>query len=303
MADGHRSPTVRLRRLGHELRRMREATGKTIYEAAADLEWSSAKISRLENGLTKRPDVHHVRALCALYDITETAVVEAMVTLAREARKRGWWSAYKDVLAGSYVGLEAEASSIRTFQPLVIPGLLQTAEYTAAICRAAMVRDDAEVERRVEARLARQQILVRDDPPHLWAVIDEAALLRLGPEVREGQLRKLLDTSPLEHVKVQVLPMSAGLHAGLAGPFVILEFPDPTDRSIVYLETATDDLYLEESAQVGRYTLLFQHVCASALSIDASIAHLSTMLDELEGDDGTVPRQVAEKLPQPRQWR
>ncbi|MEU8267417.1 DUF5753 domain-containing protein [Sphaerisporangium sp. NPDC049002] len=208
-------------------------------------------------------------------------MVEAMVALARDARKRGWWSAYKDVLPGSYVGLEAEASSIQTFQPLVIPGLLQTAEYTAAICRAAMVRDPVEIDRRVEARLARQQILLRSDPPRLWAVIDEAALLRLTPEVREGQLKKLVETTPLEHVKVQVLPVSAGPHAGLAGPFVILEFPDPTDRSVIYLETATDDLYLEETHQVSRYTLLFQHVCASALSIDASVAHLSTMLNEL----------------------
>ncbi|MEV7965797.1 helix-turn-helix transcriptional regulator [Sphaerisporangium sp. NPDC088356] len=279
MADSHHSPTVRLRRLGHELRKLREATGKTIYEAAAELEWSSAKISRLENGLTKRPDVHHVRALCALYGVTDAALVEAMVTLARDARKRGWWSAYKDVLTGSYVGLEAEATSIRTFQLGLIPGLLQTAEYTAEITRAAMIRDPREIERRVEARLERQQILVRSDPPQLWAIIDEAALLRLTPGVREGQLRKLIDTSPLEHVKLQVLPMSAGPHAGLKGHFVILDFPDPTDRSMVYLETATDGLYLEETQQLNRYTLVFQHLCASALSIDASLAYLSTLLD------------------------
>ncbi|GII88774.1 transcriptional regulator [Sphaerisporangium siamense] len=277
------SPTVRLRRLGHELRRLREESGQTVHDAAAALECSSSKISRLENGLTKRPDVHHVRRLCEIYGVTSRSLIDALVELAREAKKRGWWAAYSDVLTGSYVGLEAEASSIRNFELALIPGLLQTPEYAAEIIRAGGVRDPREVERRVAARMERQQLLLRDSPPQLWAVIDEAALFRpVGSrKVREAQLRKLVDTSPLHHVKLQILPFSAGPHAGLSGQFVILDFPSAVDRSVVYVETPTDGLYLEEDEQLKRYTLMFQYLCASALSVEASIAYLSNLIDKL----------------------
>ncbi|MEU9884351.1 helix-turn-helix transcriptional regulator [Sphaerisporangium sp. NPDC051011] len=283
MTDSDHSPTVRLRRLGHELRRLREESRKTVHDAAAALECSPSKISRLENGLTKRPDVHHVRKLCEVYGVTNEPFIEALVELAREAKKRGWWAAYSDVLTGAYVGLEAEASSIRNYELALIPGLLQTPEYAAEIIRAAGVREPREIERRVAARMERQQLLVRRDPPQFWAVIDEAALMRpVGSrEVREAQLRKLMNTSPLQHVKLQVLPYSAGPHAGLSGQFVILDFPNPIDRSVVYVETPTDGLYLEEVEQLRTYTLLFQHVCATALSVDASIAYLSNLIDKL----------------------
>ncbi len=283
MADYGRGPTVRLRRLGRELRNLREAATKTIQEAADELEWSSAKISRMENGLTKRPDLHQIRAMCQAYGVTDERLVEALVGLARDARKLGWWTAYNDVFTGSYVGLEAEAVAISTFELALIPGLLQTPDYTTHITRAALIRDAREVERRVKARQERQEILKRQDPPRLWAVIDEAALLRpVGSrEVREGQLRKLISTESLENVKIQILPMSAGAHTGLVGQFVILDFAEPTDRSVVYLETATDGLYLEEHEQLARYRMMFQHLCASALSVDASIAYLSALIDKL----------------------
>ncbi|MEV5407841.1 helix-turn-helix transcriptional regulator [Thermopolyspora sp. NPDC052614] len=284
MVDIDRTPTVRLRRLGRELRRLREQAGKTLDEVASALEWSTAKLSRLENGHAKRPDIHHIRALCALYQVGDD-LVDALVSLARDARKRGWWVAYKDVLTGCYVGLEAEATSIHNFEINVIPGLLQTADYIRAIAGAAGITREQEIERIIEARLERQQILTRTDPPppQVWAVIDEAALLRpFGDRgIHERQLRKLLDTRSLEHIKVQILPLSAGLHMGLAGQFVILDFADPSDRSVVYLETATDGLYLEEPHELTRYRLMFQYVCASALSVDASIAHLSAMIDKL----------------------
>ena len=283
MTDSDPSPTVRLRRLGQELRRLRENAKKTVQDAAAALECSQSKISRLENGLTKRPDVHHVRKLCEVYGVRNDTFVEALVDLAREARKRGWWAAYSDVLTGDYVGLEAAASTIRNFELAVIPGLLQTPEYAAEIIRTAGVREPREIERRVAARVERQRLLLRDNPPQLWAVIDEAALHRpIGSrDIREAQLRKLMDTSPLQHVKLQVLPFKAGPHAGLSGQFVILDFPHATDRSVVYIETPTDGLYLEEEDQLKRYSLLFQHVCASALSVDASIAYLSNLIDKL----------------------
>jgi transcriptional regulator with XRE-family HTH domain len=283
MADSDHSPTVRLRRLGHELRRLREEKSLTIRGAADLLDWSAAKISRIESGQTRRVDSVNIKALCSVYGVTDQAYVDALVDLAREARKRGWWNAYQDVFPGAYVGLEAEAASIRNFELAIIPGLLQTPEYMAEIVRTAGFREPEEIERRVAARVERQQLLLRTNPPQLWAIIDEAALLRPAgtKDVYEAQLRKLIDTSPSRHVKVQVLPLSAGLHAGLGGAFVILDFPNAADRSVVFVETPTDGLYLEEPLQLQSYNLLFQHLCASALSVDASIAYLSSLIDKL----------------------
>jgi Predicted transcriptional regulators len=283
MGDNGQSPTVRLRRLGHEMRRLREAAGKSIHETSAELEWSTSKISRLENGLTKRPDVQNIRILCAAYGVTDPEKVENLVKLARDARRRAWWTKYQDVFTGNYVGLEAEASSISTFELALIPGLLQTADYMREVVRAFLVTDPQEIERRIEARLRRQALLSRANPPEYRAVIDESALLRRmgAPEVHRGQLRKLLEMGQLPHVTIQVLPFSAGLNSGLGGSFVILDFPESGDRSVVYQETATDSLYLEEQHQIDRYGLIFQQICASALSADASRRYVSELLDKL----------------------
>ncbi|WP_225878542.1 helix-turn-helix domain-containing protein [Spongiactinospora rosea] len=283
MTETDHSPTVRLRRLGQELRRLREETGLTIRDAAAQLEWSAAKISRIESGHTKRVDAVNVKALCGIYGVTDQETIGGLVKLAREARQRGWWNAYRDLFPGAYVGLEAEASSIRNFELAIIPGLLQTPEYAAEIVRTAGVREPDEIERRVAARIKRQQLLSQANPPQFWAVIDEAALLRPpgSREAHETQLRRLLDTNPSRHVTIQVLPMSVGLHAGLGGSFVILDFAHTADRSVVFAETRTDGLYLEEPEELQSYNLAFQHLCASALSVDASIAYLSDLIDKL----------------------
>jgi len=283
MGDNGQSPTVRLRRLGHEMRRLREAAGKSIHETSAELEWSTSKISRLENGLTKRPDVQNIRILCAAYGVTDPDKVESLVKLARDARRRAWWAKYQDVLTGTYVGLEAEASAITTFELAVIPGLLQTPEYMRELIQAFLISDPQEIERRIEARLRRQALLDRSNPPKYWAIIDESALLRpVGtPEVHKGQLRKLLETGQRPHVTIQILPFSAGLNAALGGSFVILDFPDSGDGSVVYQETVTDSLYLEEQNKIARYNLIFQQICASALSVDASRAYVSRLIDRL----------------------
>ncbi|RJL33208.1 helix-turn-helix domain-containing protein [Bailinhaonella thermotolerans] len=291
------NPTVSRRLLAEELRKLREARGITMEDVAARLEWSRFKLLRLENGHAKRPYIHDINLLCDVYGVDDPRVREALLTLARDAGKRGWWAAYDDVLKGAYVGLEAGASQIRTFQLSVIPGLLQTPEYAAALVRAAMVRDPLEIKRRVEARMARQRILERDNPPMLWAVIDEMALLRSpgDPEVHRRQLRRLIDTGPLEHVKIQILKLSEGFHPGLSGQFVILDFPGDVEKSVVHLETATDGLYLEEPEERKRYSLAWQYLCASALSTDASIAYLSTLIDNLGGSRGSVPRRMAQE--------
>ncbi|MEV4524886.1 helix-turn-helix transcriptional regulator [Streptosporangium sp. NPDC049304] len=282
MTYSGQSPTVRRRRLAAELRGLREAAGLTMEEVAQALDMSRATVSRLETGKTARPRPRDIRDILDLYR-AEDAHREAVMDLVRGARERGWWEQYKGVFTGTYVGLEAEASSIDTFEPLVIPGLLQTSAYTAELIRASLSYDPAELDKRLEARMRRQEILQRPNPPRYRAIIDEAALLRrIGEKgVMRDQLRKIIDTQPLEHVTIQVIPMSAGPHVGMWGQFVILGFPAPTDQNVVYVETPTDNLYLEEPIHLERYNLMMQRLVTNALGADASIDYLSELIDRL----------------------
>jgi transcriptional regulator with XRE-family HTH domain len=275
---------VRGRRLRYELRRLREQAGLTRDEAARQLDWFGSKMSRIETGQS-RAQTGDVRDMLEVYGVTGDEA-EALVQLAREARKRGWWTAYNDVFTGTYVGLEAEATSMRTYEPQIIPGLLETEDYTRALIRAGSVRyDQDEIERRVQARMARQDILTRPDPPEIWAVLDEPVIRRPvgGPAVMRAQLQHLLDlTAPTNStITLQILPLAVGSHPGLSGPFVILGFPSREDPAVIYLETATDGLYLEETAEIERYTLMFDHLRASALST---------------GESGSLIAQVAAEM-------
>jgi hypothetical protein len=173
-----------------------------------------------------------------------------------------------------YVGLEAGAASIRNFEPSVVPGLLQTADYAREIFRNGPIELDPEgVERLVEVRLARQEILARDDRPRLWAVIDEAVIHRIvgSAEVMRGQLGHLADAAQQGKTTIQVMPYCAGAHAGTIGAFVILDFPEPTDPAMVYVETLAGDIYLEERSDVNRYTLAFDRLRAASLHPDDSV--------------------------------
>ncbi|HEX5114966.1 MAG TPA: helix-turn-helix transcriptional regulator [Pseudonocardiaceae bacterium] len=270
------SPTVRRRRLAAELRRLRDQAQLTIDDVAEKLKCSASKISRIEtghNGVSPRD----ARELLRLYGLPGDQV-EALVQLAREARKKGWWHSYQEAFTGAFVGLEAEASSLRAYQALLVPGLLQTEDYTRAVIRAA--RPDAtvaQVETRVQARLARQQLLTEADPPQFWAVIDEAVLCRPvgGPRVMREQLRWLADRAALPHVTIQVLPFSAGAHAGMEGPFLILGFPEQADPDVVYVDNTTAGIYLEDPAEILRYTLMFDHLRAAALGPDDSLTRIT----------------------------
>src|SRR6266540_5359686 len=213
MARGN-SPTVRRRRLASELRRLREASQLTIDEVGEKLECSASKISRIETGhvgVTPRD----VRDMLELYAIDEDQR-EALVQLAREARKKGWWHAYNEVFTGAFVGLEAEASSLHTFQALLVPGLLQTDDYMRAVIKAIRPDNgDDEVRKRVAGRLTRQKMLTDTQPPEYWAILDEAVLHRTvgGPAIMREQLLRLIEVSDLPHVTLQVVPFSAGAHA------------------------------------------------------------------------------------------
>jgi transcriptional regulator with XRE-family HTH domain len=278
------SPTVRGRRLRYELRRLREQAGLTRDEAARRLDWFGSKISRIETGQS-RAQTGDVRDMLDVYGATSEEA-EALVQLAREARKRGWWTAYNDVFTGTYVGLEAEAASMRTYEPQIIPGLLETEDYMRALIRAGSVRyDPDEIERRVQARMVRQDILTRPEGLEIWAVLDEPVIRRPigGPAVMRAQLQHLLDlTAPSNStITLQILPLAIGSHPGLSGPFVILDFPSSEDPSVIYLETATDGLYLEETAEIERYTLMFDHLRASALSTAESASLIARVAAEM----------------------
>ncbi|MFJ8911373.1 helix-turn-helix domain-containing protein [Amycolatopsis sp. NPDC102389] len=265
-------PTVRRRRLASELRRLREAADLTIDEVSEKLECSASKVSRIETGhvgVTPRD----ARDMLELYGIAGDEQ-EALVQLAREARKRGWWHAYNEVFTGTFVGLEADASSLRAFQALLVPGLLQTERYAKAVIRAMRPdAEDAEIRRRVAARMARQELLTDPSPPEYWAVIDEAVLHRVvdGPEVMAEQLYRMVTMAAQPNVTVQIVPFGAGAHPGMEGPFLIMGFPELADTDVVYVDSTSSGLYLEEPPDVRRYALMFDHLRAAALKPDDSV--------------------------------
>ena len=269
------NPTLRARRLALELLRRREAAGLTREEAARQLEWSTSTIFRIETGRS-RPQPGNVRVLLELYGVTGPER-DGLIRLSREARQPGWWHSFRDILPNPYevyIGLEAGAASIRNFEPVVIPGLLQTEEYARQTLRNGPGELDREdVERLVQVRMERQRILGREDRPRLWAVLDEAVIRRVvgGPEVMREQLRHLIDCAEQGKTTLQVVPFGAGAHAGTTGPFVIMDFPEPTDPSVVYVETLAGDIYLEERSDVSRYTIAFDRLRAAALHPDESV--------------------------------
>ncbi|WP_433367906.1 helix-turn-helix domain-containing protein [Streptosporangium sp. CA-115845] len=281
------SPTVKRRRLSAELIRLREQAGLTHDEVAKRLEWSRGRLTHMEQNKWVLPDIGNVRMLLDLYGVVDAAVREAILDLARQSRERGWWAKYKDVFGGSLPGFEAEATQIRTVELVTIPGLLQTAAYATAVFQAGQVLDQAAVRRRVEARLARQAILTRDNPPQLWAVIDEAALRKMvgGPLVMAEQLAHLVNMAIQPNITVQVLPDSIGAHAAMGSGFVVLDFMGDLDPSIVYLETPTDNLFLERAEEVQAYTLMFNRVVAAALTVEQSVRHVTALVDQLKQEE------------------
>ena len=278
-----RSPKVRRRRLGIELRQLREGAEYTIEQVAARLEVSDSKISRIENGQVGATP-RDVRDMAALYGVTGQRM-ENLMQLARETREKPWWSEYSD-LELDYAAYEAEATSILLFSPMLVPGLLQTADYARAVLRA--IRFDLppdKIERLVEFRMKRQGPLTEPNPPSLWAVIDEAVLCRMvgGPETMQEQLKKLIEIASLPNVTLQLLPFSGGEHAGLDGPFYIIRFLEPADRDMIYLEHTDREHYLDDSKSLSLYLSLFDHIGAAALKPDDSIKRLIDRIDQLEG--------------------
>ncbi|MEU8060327.1 helix-turn-helix domain-containing protein [Microbispora bryophytorum] len=267
-----KSPTVRHRRLGRELRRLREASGLTPEAAAKQLGWSRPKVNRIENARTSA-SVTDVTDACDLYG-ADSATKAGLIQLCRDASQRGWWTAYSDVFAGSYVVLEAETTAIRTWEPLLIPGLLQTEEYAHELIGPARpTPDDVELKRRVDARMARKITLIGSSAPSLHALIDEGALRRpvASAGVMRRQLDSLIDVADRPNVTIQVVPLTAGLHVGLDGAFSVLSFAEG-DPDVGYTGCPGGDVYVEATDQVRGLTLTFEHLAEMALPPDESAA-------------------------------
>ena len=274
-------PSIGKRRLAAELRRLREDAGMTIEDARLALEWSSGRLNHMEGGRHSIPDVSALKALMDLYGVTDPTKRDALLALRRQAREKPWWHEYEDVLDDGYIGLEALASKISAFHPIVVPGLLQTSEYAAASARASLTRTEREIERIVAARMERQKILARPDAPEFRCVIDEAVLLRLAalPELARDQFRHLVDIAEaVNTVTLQVLPIGVGLHGCMHGSTVILDYADDRDPSIVYLETRGHGTYLETPGQVADYRRALDDVTADALSKAASVELMKRMI-------------------------
>jgi hypothetical protein len=245
--------------------------GMTVRAAARALEWSEPKIWRIETGQTAMRG-HDVDLMCRIYG-TSPELAEALVGLAKETKSRGWWHAYGDVIPSwfdVYVGLEAAASEIGWYESELVPGLLQTEEYAAALIRTGEPDLDLdELDRRVAFRISRQALLTRPvAAPQLTVVLNEAVIRRPVGNARlmVEQLTRLIDVGELPNVSVRVVPFAAGVHlAVLSGPFVLLRFPgdregrDP-EPPIVYMENPTGALYLDKAQETDYYAVSFADV-------------------------------------------
>jgi hypothetical protein len=245
-------------------------------------------ISRWESGeRSVRPT--DLRLLLDIYDVHGERR-EALLTLSRQAKERGWWQSYLSAIPEwfqVYVGLEVEASSVRVYESELVHGLLQTADYYRVFLRTApAAADEDEAERKIEVRLARQVRLTGDDPLEYWAVLNEAVVRRVvgGADVMRAQLNHIAELAKLPHVNVQVLPFGAGVHPAMEGAFRILSFPEPADPDVVYLENQAGSLYLEEEAEIDRFARMFSHLIAKALDPEESrrmIARIAADLTDL----------------------
>jgi transcriptional regulator with XRE-family HTH domain len=271
------SPTLLRRQLGAELRRLRERTARTVADVAGALDWSESKLSRVETAAIgiRTADLHRLLDLYAVAEEVRTR----LVAIAGQSRQRAWWEAYGDVLPGAYetyIGFEAEARSIFTYEAQVVPGLLQTTEYAQAV-----LDSDGEdlrqeiISQRVQVRMARQAVLTRVPVPDYWAVLDEDVLRRSigGPDVHRRQLLRLAEMSERPNITLQILPFSVGAHRGLSGSFIVLEFADEAGgESLVYCEGLTGGVFRNKPAELRRYWMAFESLRAISLSPRDSVA-------------------------------
>jgi transcriptional regulator with XRE-family HTH domain len=275
------------RRLRAELRSSRQESGLTQEQVADAMDWSLSKVIRIEAG-SVGISTNDLKALLRLYKISDADRVTDLVTLARLARERTWWSMRRDILPAQliqFIEYEAAAAVYRGFQPLLVPGLLQTEEYARTVIHKFGPGQPLErLDSMVEVRMKRQELLDRADQPTLHFILDEAAIRRSvgGKTVMRRQIHHLIDVAAKQNLTVQVVPFSAGVHPGMLGPFVILQFPDPADDDVLYLESARGDVIIRDVAEeVADYEETFEQLRKLSLGTDESLAYLGKVADEM----------------------
>lgn len=287
MAPKRRTPTVRLRRLAAELRRLRMAADLTREDVGERTGINNATLYRIETARA-RPQMRTLATLLHLYEVDQTQR-EYLTGLCREADRQGWLRPYHSELPEEYtafISFEDEAQTVRDYESLFIPGLLQTEDYARAVIRDTLPSaTDGQVEDRVRARMERQGVLSKATPVKFWAVLDEAALRRSvgGTDVMLGQFAHLVEAVKVPNVTFQVVPFSAGAHPGMSGQFIVLDFADPMDTDLIYLESMAGDLFLESDAEISRYRAIFDHLVAVALSPNDSVAMVAGLASEVKG--------------------
>jgi transcriptional regulator with XRE-family HTH domain len=278
-------PTVQRLVLGGHLRRLRDDAGMTTEQAAAAIRGSHSKISRMELGRVGFKE-RDIADLLTLYGVTAGEEREALLKLSREANTPGWWQGYSDILphwVEPYFGLEAAAAFIRNYQLQFVPGLLQTEAYARTLIQLGTALAEDDIERRVTARLSRQDVLMRENAPRLWTVMDEGALCRPlgGKAVMRDQLRRLIEMCDHPAVTLQILPFRSGAHPAMGGPFTILRFAEPDLRDVVYIEQLTSALYLDKPTEVDSYLEVMEQLCLQAEPAAKTADLLKSILNSL----------------------
>jgi hypothetical protein len=274
--------------LGVHLRRLREAANVSRTDAGWAIRGSESKISRLELGRVGFK-VRDVDDLLTLYKLEDPEERERLLALASDANNPGWWQRYDDLTPQwfhSYLGLEMAADLIRTFELQFVPGLLQTPDYARAVVQ--LGRQDqsvsrAEQERLVSLRMSRQEVLTRQRPARLWAVIDEAVLRRpIGSRaILKAQLEHLIESARRHNVTLQIIPFDKGGYTATGGAFTLLRFNDADLPDIVYIEHLTSAVYLDKQAEVGHYCAAMDRITEAAAPPEESRTLLAGLAREL----------------------
>ncbi|WP_431042514.1 helix-turn-helix domain-containing protein [Streptomyces sp. P1-3] len=278
-------PTVRLRRLAAELRRLRGASELTREDVTERTGINTVTLYRIETARV-RPQRRTLLALLDLYEVHASHRDEVLALL-QGAKEQGWLRPYHSELPEqytAYISFESEAWEVRNYESLFIPGVLQTGDYARAVIKGTLPMATVEaVEQRVQARVERKAVLAKKEPLRVWAIMDEAALHRTvgGPKVMREQMEHLAQVTGEPHVTLQVIPFSAGAHAGMPGSFVLMGFADKEDPELVYLDSMAGDLFLEAEIDVRRYGVMFDNLRAQALSPDDTLRLITTLASEM----------------------
>jgi transcriptional regulator with XRE-family HTH domain len=281
------SPLVHRRRLRAELKKARQTSGLTQDQVAGEMDWSLSKVIRIEAG-SSGISTNDLKALLQLYGVEDSGQVDSLVALARAARERSWWSAYRDVAPSSLLQLieyEYAASVVRQFETTFIPGILQTEDYARTVIQDYYNERQGSDKLRalVELRIRREDLFDADNRPSFQFMLDEAVIRRLvaGSSVMRNQLRRLIEVAEKPNVTVEVIPFSAGLHRGMNGPFEIIEFADPSDSDIVFLESPRGDIVSDDPEETLKYREAFERLEKAALGPRDSLALIAKIANEM----------------------